>query len=116
MIIFNEGMLLLGTNHFLIYLYKHFFENGIVYVHHLLFDKDNSNSLTIISNKMIIKTNFLIWAGLRHSVPSHLKTNSKTPTEFLFTLLIDNKEFDVLNKKWRNYYKIINKGLKSPVS
>ena len=42
--------------------FKHFFfENVIVYVHDLLFDKENSNSLTIISNK-IIKINFLIWA------------------------------------------------------
>ena len=33
--------------------FKHFFENGIVCVHDLLFDKDNSYSLSIISSKMI---------------------------------------------------------------
>ena len=53
--------------------------------------------------KKKIKTYFFICAGLRHSVPSHLKTNGKTPTELLFTLLIDNKEFDVLEKKSGNY-------------
>ena len=47
--------------------YGTLFENGIIYVNDLLFDTDTADSFKIISGK-IAKTNFLTWAGLRHSV------------------------------------------------
>ena len=50
--------------------YKNFFESGIIYVNDLLFHLNNTDSFNIISKK-ISRINVLIWAGLRHSVPSH---------------------------------------------
>ena len=60
--------------------YRNFFENGIIHVSDLLFDIDTSNSFTIVSRR-IRKMNFLTWAGLRHCVPSHLKTNNCSRSE-----------------------------------
>ena len=48
------------------------FEQDVIFVNDLLFELDTTNSFTIVSNK-IIKNNYLTWAGLRHSVPKHLK-------------------------------------------
>ena len=90
--------------------YGNFLENGIIYVKDLLFDTDTSTSFKIISSK-ISKIIFLIWAGLRHSVPSQLKTNNgaSAPLEILLSLTIDNKDFDVLKKKSKDYYTLINR-------
>ena len=65
---------------------------------------DTSNSFTIVSGK-IRKIYFLTWAGLRHCVPTHLKTNNSFPSETTLILTID-KEFDVLKKKSKDYYVI----------
>ena len=90
--------------------YGNFLENGIIYVKDLLFDTDTSTSFKIISSK-ISKIIFLIWAGLRHSVPSQLKTNNgaSAPLEILLSLTIDNKDFDVLKKKSKDYYTLIKR-------
>ena len=54
--------------------YKNFFESDITYVNDLLFHLNNTDSFNIISKK-ISKTNVLIWAGLRHSVPITFENN-----------------------------------------
>ena len=82
------------------------FENGIIYANDLLFDTDTADSFMIISSK-IGKTNFLTWALLRHSVPSHLKTMESTPSEMSLLVTIDSKYFDVFKKKSKNYYTLI---------
>ena len=87
-------------------LYGPLFKNGIIYVNDLLFDTDTTDSFTIISSK-IGKTNFLTWAGLRHSVPFHLKTKESTPSEMSLFVTIDNKDFDVLKMKSKDYYTFI---------
>ena len=88
--------------------YRTLFENGMIYVNDLLFDTDTANSFKIISSK-ISKTNFLTWGGLRHSVPLHLKSKEsmRTPSEISLLVTIDNKDFDVLKKKSKDYYTII---------
>ena len=50
--------------------YKNFFESGIIYVKDLLLKLNNIDSYNVILN-IINKTNFLVWAGLRHAVPYH---------------------------------------------
>ena len=64
-----------------------------------------TDSFNIISKK-IAKTNFLVWAGLRHSIPSHLKTNNTEANLRTSPSLkmIGNKVFDVLEKKAKDYY------------
>ena len=86
--------------------YKNFFESGIIYVNDLLFHLNNTDSFNIIS-KTISRTNVLIWAGLRHSVPSHLKTTNCTSSTTPLSFRIDNKDFDALKKKSKDYYLLI---------
>ena len=52
--------------------FKNYREAGITYTHDLFFDRDINVAFTHLSNK-INKTNFLQWAGLRHSIPSQLR-------------------------------------------
>ena len=52
--------------------FKNYREAEITYTHDLLFDRDIIVAFTHLSNK-INKTNFLQWAGLRHSIPSQLR-------------------------------------------
>ena len=54
---------------------KKIFEQDVIFVNDLLFELDTTNSFTIVSNK-ISKISYLIWAGLRHSVPTDLKESN----------------------------------------
>ena len=94
--------------------YRTLFENGITFVNDLLFDTDTTNSFKFISSK-ISNTNFLTWAGLRYSVPLHLKTMESTPSEISLLVMIEGKDFDVLKKKSKDYYTLIkNSKVKLP--
>ena len=75
---------------------KKLFEQYFILVNDLLFEVDTTNSFTIISNK-ISKINYLIWARLRHSVPEHHSNCLRLEISLILT--IDNKEFDILEKK-----------------
>ena len=86
--------------------YKNFFESGIIYVSNLLFHLNNTDSFNIISQK-ISRTNVLIWAGLRHSVPSYLKTTNCISSTTPLSFRIDNKGFDAMKKKSKDYYILI---------
>ena len=82
---------------------KKLFEQDFIFVNNLLFELDTTNSFTIISNK-ISKTNYLIWARIRHSVPKHhVKNSNCLRSELSLTLTIDNKEFDILEKKCKGF-------------
>ena len=76
---------------------KKLFEQEIIFVNDLLFELDTTNSFTLVSNKTS-KINYLIWAGLRHSVPKHVKKSNCLRTEISLMLAIDDKEFDILKK------------------
>ena len=79
------------------------FEQDFIFVNDLLLELDTTNSFTIISNK-ISKINYLIWAGLRHSVPKHhVKNSNCLRSEISLILTIDNKEFDILEKKCKGF-------------
>ena len=86
--------------------YKNFFESGIIYVNDLLFELNNVDSYNVILN-IINKTNSLVWAGLRHAIPSHLKTNTNPVLEISHSLKINNMVFDVLEKTSKPYYTLL---------
>ena len=68
-----------------LYIYKKLFEQDIVFTNDLLFELEITNSLTIVSNK-ISKIHYLIWAGLRHPVPTHLKKSNCLRSEISLIL------------------------------
>ena len=59
------------------------------------------------------KENTLVCAGLRHAVPSHLISKSKTNNRTLLTmppsLMIENNVFDILMKKIKRLLHKVNK-------
>ena len=62
-------------------------------------------SKALLSRKLSYKANLLMWAGLRHSIPIHLKLDTSqnflAPTPIL---KIKDNTFDVTEKKSRDYY------------
>ena len=82
---------------------KKLFEQDFIFVNDLLSELGTTNSFTIIWNK-ISNINYLIWAGLRHSVPKHhVKNSNCLRPEISLILTIDNKEFDILEKKCKGF-------------
>ena len=80
-------------------------ESGIIYVKDLQLKLNNIDSYNIIVN--IINEANLVWAGLRHAIPSHLKTNPNPMLEISYSLKINSKVFDVLEKTSKHYYTLI---------
>ena len=66
------------------------------------------------------KANILVWAALRHAVPSHLISKSKPSNHTFLTmppsLNIENNVFDIPMKKSKDYYtKLISKKSNSSI-
>ena len=70
--------------------YKNYFRSGIIYIHDLLLNLNTIDSYNYFLNK-IDKSNFLQWAGLRHSIPSHLKEISLDIPIISPSRIIENK-------------------------
>ena len=55
--------------------YKHYFNMNIKYTNDLLFDKSNIESFNVLRSEGLTRSNFLVWTGLRQSVPLKLRAN-----------------------------------------
>ena len=84
---------------------KNYFESGVVFAHDLLLRLNNTDSFKITENK-IYKTNFLIWTGLRHSVPKHLK-ESNVQLISLCSFITEDSVFGVTKKKSKHFYSLL---------
>ena len=98
--------------------YKNFFLSGIVYLRDLLLNCNNIDSFEIAARN-IEKSNFLIWTGLRDSIPFHLKDNTTRtlPSSNIPSFSTGNggEVFCVNTKKSRDYYLLlISKKAKLP--
>ena len=58
-----------------VFFYKHYFNMNIKYTNDLLFDKSNIESFNVLRSEGLIKTNVLVWTGLRQSIPLKLRIN-----------------------------------------
>ena len=90
----------------------------MVYLKDLLLNFTNIDSFDIAA-RSIEESNFLIWTGLRDSVPSHLKDNtiSRSPSSIVpsFSTGFGDEDFCVNTKKSRDYYSLlISKKAKLP--
>ena len=89
--------------------YKKYFESGIIFIKDLLLKLNTEESFNCIKRK-VGKTNLLMWAGLRHSIPINLKLHVDTPQKSLAPtpiLKMKNVTFIVSEKKSRDYYKVL---------
>ena len=87
--------------------YKNFFLSGVVYLRDLLLNCNNIDSFA----RNIEKSNFLIWTGLRDSIPFHLKDNTTrtSPSSTIPSFSTGNggEVFCVNTKKSRDYYLLL---------
>ena len=86
--------------------YKTYYNSGIYTVNDLLLNLDNVKSFEAIRNK-IEKVNFLTWTGLRHSVPSNLKTLQYRFTKGNPSFIYKNDIFDITKVKSKDYYSLM---------
>ena len=76
----------------------------MIYIQDLLFDLNKNDAFSHWSDK-ITKINYLQWAGLRHSLPSLLRSTISCPSTAPPSFLIDDNIFDVKKKKKsKDYY------------
>ena len=79
----------------------------MIFVKDLLFHLNTEESFNCVTRKLR-KTNLLMWAGLRHSIPINLKLdtpqNSLAPTPILKR---KKNTFDVTEKTSRDYYNLL---------
>ena len=101
-IVWNNKQILINKTVY----YKSYFEAGVVHISNLYFDLINKDSFSLISNR-ISKTNFLVWAGLQHSIPSIFKNGTHKSTTGELSLKIDDNIFDVTKKKSKDYYTLL---------
>ena len=74
--------------------YKHFFDNNIIFTNHLLYDMTNIESFNVVKDAGLKNSNFLVWVGLRQSVPLKLR----------FHMPDVENIFDLENFRCRDYY------------
>ena len=74
--------------------YNHFFDNNILYTTNLLYDMTNVESFNVVKDAGLKNSNFLVWTGLRQSVPLKLR----------FRMSNVENIFDLENFKCRDYY------------
>jgi len=53
--------------------YKHFFDNNSIYTTHLPYKMTNVESFNVVRDAGLKNSNFLVWTGLRQSVPFKLR-------------------------------------------
>ena len=74
--------------------YRHYFDNGVIFTKDLLYEKTNTQSFRAMKEQGLTNSNFLVWTGVRQSVPSKLRVNICN-----FKTVIDLE-----NYKCKNYY------------
>ena len=80
--------------------YKTFFDSYIICVNDLLFHLNNLDSYNIIPWH-VGKVNYVASAGLRHAILSHLKMGNYTFMSGSPTLVINDKDYNVLKRSQR---------------
>jgi len=86
----NKEILIEGKTVF----YRHYFDNRVTFTQDLLYDMSNIESFKVIKEQGLTNSNFLVWTGLRQSVPLKLRVNTQN----------FNTVIDLENYKCKNYY------------
>ena len=88
--------------------YKHFFDNNIIYTTQLLYEMTNIESFNVVRDSGLSNSNFLVWTGLRQSVPLRLRVHVPN-FERSFENILDLENF-----KCRDYYHLIEQKYEKP--
>ena len=86
--------------------FKNYRETGITYTRDRLFNRNINVAFTHLSNK-INKTNFLQWAGLRHSIPSQLRFTNVPLSTLSPSFTFENNTFNIRQKRSEDYFSLL---------
>ena len=75
--------------------YKHYFDKDIKHTSDLIYNMSNIESFNAVKDAGLTRSNFLVWTGLRQSVPPKLRVNMPN-----FKVVFDFENF----KCHDNYY------------
>jgi len=78
--------------------YKNYYDSGINNTCDLQLRKSVKDSFHLILEN-ISKTNFLVWAGLRHSIPHSIRGSTCSAAIRPHQLILEDNIFDVTKKK-----------------
>ena len=85
-----------------LFFHRTYYNSGICTVNDLLLNLNNINSFELIKEKNK-KANFFTWTGLRHSIPSNLKTAEYNLDKRLPYFKCNNAIFDISKKKSKDF-------------
>ena len=89
-----------------LFFYKNHYDSGIIYIFDLPMHKSVKDS-----------TNFLVWAGLGHSIPHSLRSSTYNAAIGPLQLILEDNIFGVSEKKSKDYYKaLVGRKAQSPKS
>ena len=86
--------------------YPNYVKAGILFCHHLQFDKDNIQSYNNARGVGVTNTNFLVWTGVRSAILSHLKTECPNGKELGPLEFCGEKTFNPLTSKSKHFYRL----------
>ena len=86
--------------------YKNHYDSEIIYTCDLQLHKGVKDSFQLVVEK-ISKTNFLMWAGLRHTISHSLRSSTYNAAIGPLQLILAENIFDVSKKKPKDYYKAL---------
>ena len=86
--------------------YKNYYDSEIIYTCDLQSHKSVKDSFQLVVEK-ISKTNFLMWAGLRHTISHSLRSRTYNAAIGPLQLILAENIFDVSKKKPKDYYKAL---------
>ena len=78
----------------------------MIYFRDLQFDLNTKDAYSHFSHRSY-KTNFLLLAGLRHSIPLFLKNSNLCPPVISPLFSIGDSVFEVKKKKSKDYYSLL---------
>ena len=75
--------------------YRHYFDKAAIFIKDLLYDMTNTEPFRAMKEQGLTNGNFVVWTGLRQSVPSKLRVNIQN-----FKTVIDLENYEC-----KSYYK-----------
>ena len=88
--------------------YPNYVKTGILFCHHLQFDKDNLQSYNNAIGVGLRNTNFLVWTGVRSAIPAHLKALYSIEKESgVLEFFCGEKIFNPVTSKSKQFYHLL---------
>ena len=88
--------------------YPNYVKAGILFCHHLQFDKDNLQSYNNAIGVGLRNTNFLVWTGVRSAIPAHLKALYSIEKESgVLEFFCGEKIFNPVTSKSKQFYHLL---------